>query len=176
MRGVAGVRSTGILFQDGVLDPVQAVLDLPVAADHLGDGLCLHEAAADVEHVLGIGFSAPGAGTMDGNDRREVWPVAEGGMRRCGEDLHSTRGHPVAGALRVAEGAVWGRCAEAFRRGEEVGLVSFERDQVVGAGLSDERASFFRQCSASAVTPAPVSWALARIASTMCASLSSLFS
>jgi hypothetical protein len=65
---------------------------------------------------------------VDGNDRREVWPVAEGGMRRCSEDSDGTRGHPVAGAFRVAESAVGRRRAEAFRRGEEVGLVGFERD------------------------------------------------
>jgi hypothetical protein len=62
---IAGPGGTRILFQDDILDPVQAVLDLPVAANHLGEGLCLHEAAADVEHVLVVGLSAPCAESVN---------------------------------------------------------------------------------------------------------------
>lgn len=98
-------------------------------------------------------------------------------MLGSSEDPDRTRSHAVTRVLRLNEGAVGLlRRSEMFCRGKQVGLIELERDQVVGTGLADQFASFFRQCSASAVTPAPASWFPARMASTMCASLSSLFS
>jgi hypothetical protein len=172
-------RGARILLQQYVLRPVQPVFDAPVRPDDGCEVFRGEDFAADVETLLSVWLRSSRALAVDRDDAGQVSPLAEGLLRRNREHPCGASRDTVSCALFV-DPDVCGRGsrAQGLRRLVELALVPLEANQIVRAGVADQVASFFRQCSASRVTPAP-SRSLAssaRMASTTCASLPSLLS
>lgn len=64
-----------VVLEDHVEDPVQSVLDEPVASHHRGEQAGDEGQRGDVEPGLALGPWADLALALDDDDRVEVWPV-----------------------------------------------------------------------------------------------------
>jgi hypothetical protein len=119
-----GARGVVILTQDGVLDPVQAVLDLPVPAHDPGEVRGIADVTAHVVPTFGVRLCPSRAGTLDLDEAGQFRPGGEGFLRRCSKDAHPTPRATVARTLDLLVFALRLACGEELRDGGvEVGLV-----------------------------------------------------
>src|SRR3954451_7062345 len=74
-RSVFGANPALVIAEEHVHDPMQAVLDRPMAAHDRSEEVCQHDQGGDVEACLLLGFSSNLAAAFDHDDGVQAGPV-----------------------------------------------------------------------------------------------------
>lgn len=144
----ARARGIRVLFQHHVFGPVQSVLDAPAFSNDARELLCVQNSAADELDLVGERFAGASAVALHGHDAGQVSPLGEWCLRSYGIDPRFARGNAAACTLRFFPAALGLRSgAQLSNRGDQVGLIVLECDQVVSTGFTNGCSGFF--CSAA---------------------------
>lgn len=144
----ARARGIRVLLQHHVFGPVQSVLDAPASSNDARELLCVQDSAADELDLVGERFAGARAMALHDHDAGQVSPLGEWRLSNHGKDPRFARGDAVACTLRFFPGALGLRSgAQPVNRGNQVGLIALERDQVVSTGFTNGCSGFF--CSAA---------------------------
>lgn len=133
------LHGTGILAQHHIESPVQVVLDRPVPAGRIGQVIRVEHSRADVVARLEARrFAVRNAQRKDATQARALGPLFAIDQTILGNDLRDLHALSPMPLPDLFIGEDIGLVSEGvFERLAQAGLVSFDRQQVVGAAFTD---------------------------------------